>query len=204
MQPTQPDLQHHTPPPPDDFVVQETCAIVAQMAKTYNWTHNVTVEEAPGYLPLGTLLVYFGNMLSHTMGGTYKCHPQRTVAKNTNPGQNPSTDIALILKERNVASPHYISRVLYEYKPRIHQRILLINMKNLLELFLQCYYVMKYEKTPRIIGCLTDLVNWHFFKLQLSVAGRLEVVQYTMLVTTLSPKETDILQHLAILLAYLK
>ena len=51
---------------------------------------------------------------------TYKCYPQRTVAKNTNPGQNPSTDVALILRERNVASVDNISRVLYEYKPEIH------------------------------------------------------------------------------------
>ena len=135
--PTQPDLQHHTPPP------NVYIAIVALMAETYKWTHNVTVEEAPGYLPLGTLLVFIGKMLSSTLGGTYKCHPQHTVAKNTNPGQNPSTDVAMILRERTgaSASSDYISKVLYEYKPALPPSIQLIEIKNLLELFVQCYYV---------------------------------------------------------------
>ena len=106
-----------------------------------------------GYLSLGNLIVYFSKMLSHTLDASYKCHPQRTVAKNINPGQNPSTDVALILKERDDVSVKYISRVLYEYKPAVGHIIQVANIKHLLELFLQCYYVMKYEKTSRIMGC---------------------------------------------------
>jgi hypothetical protein len=196
--PTQPDLQHHTPPPPN--VVYS--AIVTQMADTYEWTHNLAVEEAPGYLPLGNLLVFIGKMLSSTYNATYKCHPQRTVAKNTNPGQNPSTDVAMILRERTAVAT-YISKILYEYKPRLPSGIQLIEVKYLLELFLQCYYVMKYEKTTTIIGCITDLIIWHFFKLQLSTVSRLEIMQYTRLQTKLPPQETDVSNHLAILKHYL-
>ena len=53
------------------------------------------------------------------------------------------------------------------------------------------------------MGCLTDLVNWHFFELQLSVVSQLEVMQYTRLVTTLPPQETDVSQHLAMLITYI-
>ena len=197
----QPDLQHHTPPPVQPE--QKVCTIVAQLADTYHWTHNVAVEEPPGYILLGILLVYFGKMLSCTSNDTYKCHPQRTVAKNT-PGQNPSTDVALILRKRDDDTAEYISKVLYEYKPQIHHTIQLTNISHLLELFLQCYYVMKYEKQYRILGCLTDLIVWHYFALQLSIVGRLEIVQYTKLEMTLPPQETEVSQHLAMLTAYLQ
>ena len=194
---TQPDLQHHTPPQ-NPYI-----AIVAQMAETYEWTHNVTVEEAPGYLPLGNLLVFIGKMLTSKFGGIYKCHPQRNVAKNSNPGQTPSTDVAMILRERTGASSDYISKILYEYKPALPPTIQLIEMKHLLELFIQCYYVMKFEKTTKIIGCITNLVTWHFFKVQLSTVSRLEIMQYTKLMTELPPKDTNVSDHLEILIDYL-
>ena len=199
---TQPDLQHHTPPPDDH--VQEICAIVDRLVDIHQWTHNITYEEAPGYLSLGYLIVYFSKILSPTLDASYKCHPQRTVAKNINPGQNPSTDVALILKERDDVSVKYISRVLYEYKPAVGHIIQVANIKHLLELFLKCYYVMKYEKTSRIMGCLSDLVCWHFFELQLNIVGRMEVIQYTRLSTAMPPENTDVSKHLAMLMTYLK
>ena len=60
------------------------------LADTFAWTHNLSEEEPPGYLPLGLLVVFFGKMLSTALHNTYKCHPQRSVARNDNPGQNPT------------------------------------------------------------------------------------------------------------------
>ena len=85
------------------------------LADTFAWTHNLSEEEPPGYLPLGLLVVFFGKMLSTALHNTYKCHPQRSVARNDNPGQNPSTDVAIILRVKSGREKaSYISKVLYE------------------------------------------------------------------------------------------
>ena len=84
-------------------------------------THNISEEEPPGYLPLGILIVLFCEVLSSALVLTFKCHPQRTVAKNMSPGQNPSTDVALVMRVRaSTPDSKYISKILYEYKPRVH------------------------------------------------------------------------------------
>ena len=48
----------------------------------------------------------------------YKYHPKRAVAKNSNPGQIHSTDVAIVLK--SLLGGGFISKVLYEYKTAIH------------------------------------------------------------------------------------
>ena len=67
--------------------------VVKLLARSYAVTHNVTVEEHPGYHLLGNLVVFFSEMLSKQSKLVYKYH--RT---NSNPGQNPSTDVAIVLK----------------------------------------------------------------------------------------------------------
>ena len=126
----------------------------------YASTHALAEEEPPGYLPLGLLVVHFGQFLSRKLNATYKCHPQRTVAKNTNPGQNPSTDVAIVL--RALTGDTYISKVLYEYKPRVHHLLAMVDIKHLVELLLQCYYVLKFEQQSSILG---DLTSWHYINL---------------------------------------
>ncbi len=76
----------------------ELCRLVfTQLTDTFAWTHNLADEEPPGSLPLGNLVVFWGETLSRVYNCTYKCHPQRTVARNVNPRQNQSTDITLVL-----------------------------------------------------------------------------------------------------------
>ncbi len=121
----------HTAVQPDDKLYH---TILTDMCRL---THNLREEEPPGYLPLGCLVVYFGKLLSTRLNAIYNCHPQRSVAKNVNPGQNPSTDVAIVL--RSLGTIGYISRVLYEYKPGGTNLLAMVDTKHLVELLLQCY-----------------------------------------------------------------
>lgn len=128
-------------------------------------SHNVTVEEDPGYLLLGDLITTFAQVLKMEFKSNFRYHAQRKVCMNQNKGRNPSTDGAIILRLVQAAPIKFLSKVLYEYKPVINQNILAVNPAFLIELFLQTFYVMKYENTSEVIGCLTDLRTWHYFKL---------------------------------------
>ena len=78
-------------------------------------SHNVTVEEDSGYLLLADLVTFSARMLNTEGLGMYRYHPQRVVAKNTNPGRNPATDAAIIhLIQKGLCNSHYRSDV---YKP---------------------------------------------------------------------------------------
>ena len=139
-------------------------------------------------------------MLSKIRGLPYKTHPQRIVAKNSNPGQNPATDLALVLKVLDV---RFISKILYEYKPAVHGTLKTESPLYLLELFLQCYYVMKFEGTRRILGCLTDLETWHYFGLELN-NSKLDVKFYYRLVMTLPAQADEMSKHFTFVSNYLK
>ena len=172
------------------------------LADFFTIVHNVSEEEAPGYLPLGNIIVYFCKHLSEKLNAVYKCHPQRVVAKNSNPEQNPSTDVAIIL--RTLREQQYISRVLYEYKPGVHHLLDMVDIKHLIELLLQCYYVLKYEKQSDIMGCLTDLVTWHYIGLNRNKDGKLKVTFYCKLSMKKPPNQTEMLTQFLFLLEYLK
>lgn len=145
-------------------------------------TVNVTVEEAAGYTILGMLVMKFVTVLQHEQSNSsYKCHPQRVVARNSNPA---STDSCIIIVTSlfNVSVTSYISLVLYEYKPSVNTAVLMIDPKFLIELFMQAYYVMRYEKQKMVLACLTDLFCWYYFMLKLT-DSKLEVVWYHKLVS---------------------
>lgn len=175
-----------------------------EVVKVYTQLHrrvyNLSVEEPSGYPFLTALVVYFGDVLSAQHSLIYKCHPQRTVARNSNPGQNPSTDIAIILKCRT--GDQYISKVLYEYKPSVGNTLSNVDGKHLIELFLQCFYTIRYEKQKEIVGCLTDLINWHYFHFHLKLDGTLEITKYSILYMDLPAKKEDISSHVHMLLEY--
>lgn len=102
-----------TPSHPSQHNEEKHILYCVLLTDIYTSTHNLAEEEPPGYLPLGCLVVYFGQFLSKALNTTYKCHPQRTVARNINRGQNPSTDVAIILREHQTTSrTQYISKVL--------------------------------------------------------------------------------------------
>ena len=178
---------------PDDIT-----QVVKLLATSYAVTHNVTVEEHPGYLLLGELVVFFSKMLSKQSKLVYKYHPQRTVAKNSNPGQNPSTDVAIVLK--CLLGGGFISKVLYKYKTAIPPLLSLTEAKVLMELFLQCYYVLKFEKQTEILVCLTDLHTWHYFQFKLT--SKLEISWYLKFQMTLPPQAEEVSEHVLILLKH--
>lgn len=174
------------------------------LTDTFTWTHNVSEEEPPGYLPLGILVVFFGKMLSRTLNNTYKCHPQRIVARNDNPGQNPSTDVAIILRMKTDGDDaRYISKVLYKYKPYVSNLLNFVDIKHLMELFLQCYYTLKFENQSKILGCLTDLHCWHYIGLRRN-NSKLKVTFYSKLNMSLPPKQIEMADHFSFLMNFCK
>lgn len=172
------------------------------LCKTYT-THNLQEDEASGYLPLGNIVVYFGALLSDRLNSTYLCHPQRSVANTGARGQNPSTDVAIIMREK--VKYNYISRVLYEYKPgSVGTELEQLQSLDLMELFLQCFYVIKYEALSEIIGCLTDLHSWHYFSLKKIEKGNKMIVEgYSKITMSMPPKGEEMTEHFLLLLQYL-
>lgn len=175
--------------------------VVKECTRLHRRLHNLSVEEASGYPLLTVLLAYFGDVLSEQHGLLYKCHPQRNVAKNSNPGQNPSTDIAIILK--CLTGDSYISKVLYEYKPSVASFLAILDGRHLIELILQCFYVVRYEKQEKIMGCLTDLINWHYFEFCLKLDGKLEITKYFRIIMDLPAKGEEMSSHVHVLLGRL-
>lgn len=157
-------------------------------------TIQIGLEESAGYILLGILMVFFALCVSDELNEPYKFHNQHGVAINSNPGPNPSTDSALVsLRLRRVPlSSHklpWTTKVVYEYKLAVNQKLNFVQPKFLIELFMQSYYAMKYESITTLLACLTDLNNWHYFKLKLS-CGKLKVSSYCKLCMDLpSPSE---------------
>ena len=48
----------------------------------------------------------------------------------------------------------------------MHHLLSMVEITHLVELLLQCYYVVKFEQQSSILGCLTDLNSWHYIKLR--------------------------------------
>lgn len=168
---------------------------------TYN-THNLSIDEASGYLPLGASIVYFGKLLSHHLNNWYVCHPQRSVGNIGTRGQNPSTDAAIVMRE--MVNQEYKSKVLYEYKPAgVSPNLEVIQILHLMELFLQCLYVMKYEGLSEIIGCLTDLHAWHYFSFKKSESNKMILERCSIMTMTMPPNDKEITEHYSLLLQYL-
>ncbi len=178
----------------------------------FHWTitHNITVDEDSGYLLLSDLVTKFADILKKEFNVNFKYHPQRQVCKNSNPGRNPSTDCSII---HMLVSRQLISEVLYEYKPAINSNILLVESSQLIELLLQAYYELRYSKKAKsLIGCLTDLFTWHYFKLTLTdTDNKLQISWYyklTLRMPCTIPEqnitENELEQHVIFLLHHLQ
>ena len=174
---------------------EDITQVVELLASSYDAIHNLAVEESAGYLLLG---VFFSKMLSRQSKLVYKYHTQRKVAKNSNPGQNPSTDVAIVLK--CLLGGGFISKVLYEYKPALPPVLAFTEAKVLMELFLQCYYVLKSEKQTELLGCLTDLLTSHYFQFKLT--SKLEIFWYLKVQMTVPPQAEEVAEHVLILLKH--
>lgn len=170
--------------------------------KDWSIIHNITIQEDCGYHVLGDLLISFAYALKEEFGQEYRYHPQRDVCKNANPGRNPSTDCAIVHRLCELQTTTYVSKVIYEYKPAIHSSLLLVDPSQLIELLLQAHYTMRYEDTSTIIGCLTDLMTWHYFKLTMNKSHKLTILWYHKLFMDIPPSTTkeQLQTHLAFVL----
>ena len=129
-------------------------------------TIQVGIEEAAGYVLLGILLGFFADCLTKILVEPYNFHNQHLVASNSNPGQNLTTDAAIVsIIQPRIGGRYWKTKVIYEYKTAIHPDITRVEVKYIMELMLQAYYVKNYENISTVIACLTDMKTWHYFKL---------------------------------------
>ena len=111
----------------------------------------------------------------------YRYIPQMTVARNSLPGQNPSSDpsiageltgsVALAQAETNPTLTElgeFVPRVIYECKPVLAGHFELINNKAMIESLLQANYCLRFHKLQSLFACLTDLITWHYYRVELS------------------------------------
>lgn len=106
-------------------------------------TAELTIEEPPGYIPLGFLVIFFAQVLTTVMQKEYFCHHQFVVARNSKRDANPSTDTALVALENDRRKPD----VLYEYKPRVHPDMAMVSQDALIEGLLQSRYCVQYNES---------------------------------------------------------
>ncbi len=92
---------------------------------------------------------------------------------------------------------------MYEYKPTVHHLLHFVDIKHLVQLLLECYYVLKFENLSVILGCLTDLVTWHYIALRRNDTGRLEVIYYYKWSMSIPPSSIEMSHHLSFLINYL-
>ena len=77
------------------------------------------------------IVIHFAEVMSNVTGREYHSHPQYIVVNNFKPGQNPSTDSALVALENECRKPvtlfEYKPVTLFEYKPTIHPEMMLLD-----------------------------------------------------------------------------
>ena len=118
--------------------------------------------------------------------------------RNPDPGQNPSTDVAIVIRLRDGVSSDFGL-----YKTSVNPLLGIVETKDLMELFLQCYYTLKSENQSSILGCLTDLTSWHYIHLTRDMS-KLKVTFYCRLQMDMPPSKTQIASHLSFLVQCLK
>ena len=109
---------------------------------------------------------FFSDCLTKILIEPYNFHNQHLVASNSNPGQNLTTDAAIVsIIQPRIGGRYWKTKVIYECKTAIHPDITRVEVKYIMELMLQAYYVKNYENISTVIACLTDMKTWHYFKL---------------------------------------
>ena len=122
-------------------------------------TLRLRLEETAGYTILRIQAGFFATVVSKELAKNFSYQNQYVVARNSNPGNNPSTDTAVLILNGN-----YKPKIVYEYKPVVHHTMDGVDVLALTEALLQANYVLKYHKVTSVLQCLTDLEKWHYFK----------------------------------------
>ena len=122
-------------------------------------TLRLRLEEAAGYTILGNQAgFFFATVLSKELAKNFFYQNQYVVARNSKPGNNPSTDTAVLILNGNY------KKIVYGYKPVVHPTMDGVDVLALTEALLQANYVLRYYKVTSVLQSLTDLETWHYFK----------------------------------------
>ena len=150
-------FQNQTLPKNTLLEMKQTVALVNCHRKM---TLGVAQIEASSYTILGVKAM----MGIHER--EYRYIPQMTVARNSLPGQNPSSDpsmgeltgsVALAQAETNPTLTELVPRVIYECKPVLAGHFELINNKAMIESLLQANYCLRFHKLQSLFACLNNL-----------------------------------------------
>ena len=171
-------FQNQTLPKNTLLEMKQTVALVKCHRKM---TLGVAQIEASSYTILGILGVFFSKAMMDIHEREYRYIPQMTVARNSLPGQNPSSDpsiageltgsVALAQAETNPTLTElgeFVPRVIYECKPVLAGHFELINNKAMIESLLQANYCLRFHKLQCLFACLTDLITWQYYQVELS------------------------------------
>ena len=169
--------EKYQPPdsPPNLTECDETLKILRDSVNKHKQkTYRLTLEEAAGYPMLGGHAVHFSEVLAEKLSQDIVAWNQMMVAKNSKPGQNPTSDAAVIMLLQNSDNPLVpikIQVVVYEYKPKVSQKPSKVEISHLVEALLQAFYILRFYNIRKIIHCLTDLTTWHYFKVEESATS---------------------------------
>ena len=133
-------------------------------------------KESDGYPVVCTLIICIASELKLQYPDCDFCYTtQCVVPENKKPGQNPSTDAAVLLKK---TLTDLVPFIVVEYKSRSNAILQQVDPCHLMELIVQVYYVMLYYNIKSVIGCLTDLSSWHAFKFTMNEGGKIRTKAY--------------------------
>ncbi len=149
-------------------------------------------EEAASYTTLGNLCVHFASALHREFRSTYKYCNQFKVTTNAKQGPPPRSDSCVVLVDSKS-----IPRFLYECKISLQHTIMQLNDKHLIEVLLQGYYCLQHYEVERMLICLTDLVEWHYFLIEES-NEKMKITHHKLIYMAMVDgvfSETGLLEH---------
>ena len=121
-------------------------------------------KEMSGIPLLANILSYFVKALNHNLVGTFAIDLEFVVLENYHTqGRKPASDVAILYKLEKRPQQKLLPRVLFEYKPKVHEDKDKVNGDQLIELLLQAHYCLETYKVASLLCCLTDMRVWHYF-----------------------------------------
>lgn len=124
-------------------------------------------KEMSGIPLLANILSYFVKAVNHNLVGTFAIDLEFVVLENYHTqGRKPASDVAILYKLEKGPQQRLLPRVLFEYKPKVHEDKDKVNGDQLIELLLQAHYCLATYKVASLLCCLTDMRVWHYFLIE--------------------------------------
>lgn len=187
-------------------LTDEIHSAIETTVKLVNWHIKKTMgiftnhHEPSSYTILGILCVYFAST-----GKKLMYAPQYMVARTSQCGQNPSCDASIVMKVKDgMSTVKYVPRVIYECKPRFDESwesLEQINHKAVIESLIQANYCLRYHKVQSLVACLTDLISWHYYQVELSQDSSIsmKIISYHKINHSVDLKERELIEHTSFL-----